>query len=142
MVDIVIISLHRSSRLMGCYRLLRQIAPGWPHTRSIQCRVRAHDVYLSSSLCCSSPLSRSPTICCSEYSATSRPLGLNSVRRSSTKRMLYRPTIRSVTSVPFLILWTSFTPNTTYVHGASLARTMDKLRDDDTLGKIEFGSRK
>lgn len=26
MVDIVIISLYRSSRLMGCYRLLRQIA--------------------------------------------------------------------------------------------------------------------
>src|ERR1035441_10864509 len=119
MVVILIISLHCSSSLLGCYRISRQIAPGWPRTLSIQYRVRTDDVYLSSSLCCSRPLSRSPTICCSEYSATSRPLGLNSDRRSSTHRMLDRPTIRSVTSVSFLILWTSFTPNTTYVHGAS-----------------------
>ena len=40
----------------------------------------------SSVLCCSKPLSLSPTICCSEYWATSKPLGLSSERRSSTRR--------------------------------------------------------
>jgi len=37
-------------------------------------------------LCCSRPVSRSPTICCSLYSPTSNPLGLSSVLRSSTDR--------------------------------------------------------
>src|SRR5581483_2634861 len=60
-------------------------------------------LHLSNSLRCKRPLSRSPTICCSEKSATRRPLGFSSVRCCSTRRRLYCPTIRSVTSVPFLM---------------------------------------
>jgi hypothetical protein len=60
-------------------------------------------LHLSSSLRCKRPFSRSPTICCSEKSATRRPLGFSSVRCCSTRRRLYCPTIRSVTSVPFLM---------------------------------------
>src|ERR1035441_6675743 len=62
-----------------------------------------------STLDCSNPLSFSPTIWCSPYSATSSPLGTLSDRSVCRRRTLYCATSRSVNSALLWTRWTSLT---------------------------------
>src|SRR5882762_10021379 len=105
--------------------------PPFVDSRRLQAHISwRHIIYglsLSSALFCSSPASRSPTICCSPYSATRSPLGFTSERAVSTSRTLYRPTIWSVASVAFFTRCTSFTPKTVYVHGVPLTCSIERI---------------
>src|SRR2546427_13265754 len=82
----------------------------FPHQRGRRISYWRPSGAASIALCWTRPPLRSPTLACSEYSATSSPLGFTSDRRPSTRRTLYLPTIRSVTSAPLLSRCTSLTP--------------------------------
>src|SRR5581483_9997151 len=94
------------------------------------------DYFFTSSvnaLDCSSPLSFSPTICRSPYSATSSPLGTLSDRSVCRRRTLYRATSRSVNSALLWTRWTSLTPNATYVQGWPFTGSSERSLNVDVI---------